>query len=133
MPNVSECARDTDDWRQFLEEHDTREQEAEQQSSRVAALCLCASNFEQLSVCTSSKDKGLKESPKRESMYLLCAPEADEESTNSIFRAHRHGEGDESMCQSKENSAESQGKFISCWESPSEWLDKASAEVWLLT
>ncbi|KAG0586245.1 hypothetical protein KC19_2G075100 [Ceratodon purpureus] len=142
-PNVSECARDTDGWRQFLEEHDTNEQEVEQQSNRGATLCLCASNFEQLSVCTSSKDdvpeespgkeSPEKESPKRESMYLLRAPEADEESTSSLIKVHGQGGEDESNSRISdiysENSAESQGKFISCWESPAEWLDKASAEV----
>lgn len=110
-----------------MEEHDTNEQEVEQ---RVAALCLCASNFEQLSVCTSSKDGGREESSKRESMYLLCAPEADEESTSSFVKVHEQNDTNSRSSDTySENSAESQGRFISCWESPSEWLDKASAEV----
>lgn len=119
-----------------MEEHEVNEQEAEQKSSRVAALCLCASNFQQLSVCKSSNDDGREESPEGEPVNLLCAPEADEESTgSSVSVGQGGGVASESRSSDNylENSAETQSKFVHCWENPSEWLDNASAEVFLLT
>jgi len=119
-----------------LEEHDINEQEAEQKSSRVTALCLCASNFQQLSVCKSSKDNGREESPERELENLWSGSEAGEESTSSsggIEQGGRVAPYSPSCDTHPESSAETQGKFVHCWENPSEWLDNVSAEVFLLT
>lgn len=119
-----------------MEEHDISEQEAEQKSSRVAALCLCASNFQQLSVCKSSKNDGREESPEKEPVNLLSALEADEESTSSSVNLVQGGgvaPNSPSCDEYADKSAEAQSKFVHCWENPSEWLDNASADVFLLT
>ncbi|XP_024385996.1 uncharacterized protein [Physcomitrium patens] len=129
-PAVSECAEDALGWIQFLEEHDLNDQDAEQQSNRVAALCLCASNFEQLSTCKSSEDNGQDESPEEEVTSLYsCAPE--ESSSSFEIAAKEVQVAFDRRCSDlhSENSSESFDKFVSCWENPSEWLKNASAQV----
>ncbi|XP_024395181.1 uncharacterized protein [Physcomitrium patens] len=129
-PNVSECARDTDGWRQFLEEDDTNDHEAEQRSNRVAALCLCASNFEQLSICKSSKYNGREESPEMESTsFFSCAPEECFKSSENIEEGEQIAPDTSCSHQHSEESPESLGKFVSCWENPSKWLKNTSAQV----
>lgn len=131
-PNVSECARDTDGWRQFLEEDDTNDHEAEQRSNRVAALCLCASNFEQLSICKSSKYNGREESPEMESTsFFSCAPEECFKSSENIEEGEQIAPDTSCSHQHSEESPESLGKFVSCWENPSKWLKNTSAQVYL--
>lgn len=133
-PAVSECAEDALGWIQFLEEHDLNDQDAEQQSNRVAALCLCASNFEQLSTCKSSEDNGQDESPEEEVTSLYsCAPE--ESSSSFEIAAKEVQVAFDRRCSDlhSENSSESFDKFVSCWENPSEWLKNASAQVRLPT